>query len=205
MVLRRMGRVKDALNVTGALYDAGHRDEETLALLGSAWSGLYDETGDVLHLRRSRDLYLRAYEVNPKILYYAINAAAKSLFLGENDVAYRIVDTALPELPEFYQGPRQLAFKAELFLIQKKLDAARELFQGLIDSNFEDVSYLYFNFRQAEKICKAIRLSERETEQVLKPYKMLEPNIQSLSQWSRTDLRSLDPNSLPHVSGDLPE
>jgi hypothetical protein len=65
----------------------GHQDPETMGILGAAWDGLYQESGKMLHLRRSRELYRTAFQGDSKDYYTGINAAAKSLFLGESQEA----------------------------------------------------------------------------------------------------------------------
>src|SRR4029077_3993943 len=83
LALRRLERYQDAIDVLSELKAAGHQDPETMGILGAAWDGFYQESGKMLHLRKSRELYRTAFKADPKDYYTGINAAAKSLFLDE--------------------------------------------------------------------------------------------------------------------------
>lgn len=96
LALRRLKRYHDAIDVLSELKAAGHQDPEMMGILGAAWDGLYQESGKILHLRRSRELYRTAFQGDSKDYYTGINAAAKSLFLGESQEVERLADEVLP-------------------------------------------------------------------------------------------------------------
>jgi hypothetical protein len=54
------------------------------------------ETGKLLYLRRSRELYRTAFQSDPKSYYTGINAVSKSLFLGEIDETSRMAQQVFP-------------------------------------------------------------------------------------------------------------
>ena len=82
LALARSGDWQQAQIVLGRLYAAGEIDPETLGIYGRTWMDRYNITKDRLHLLRARDLYRQAFEAAPKDYYTGINAAAKSLLLG---------------------------------------------------------------------------------------------------------------------------
>jgi tetratricopeptide (TPR) repeat protein len=87
LALARKGDWKEAQLVLEELYVSGERDTETLGILGRTWMDRYRATGDRASLQRSRDLYREAFEMAPDDSYVGINAASKSLLLGEVTVA----------------------------------------------------------------------------------------------------------------------
>jgi hypothetical protein len=79
------GDLSDAQAILGELYAAGERDPETLGLYGRTWMDRYEQSGDPNHLRRSRDFYSEAFDGAQDDYYTGINAAAKSVFMGNPD------------------------------------------------------------------------------------------------------------------------
>src|SRR5262249_47214581 len=61
LALRRLGRYRDAIDVLSELRAAGHQDPETLGILAASWYGRYKETGKVIDLRKSREIYRTAF------------------------------------------------------------------------------------------------------------------------------------------------
>jgi len=85
LALARRGREGDldvAQNILGVLYELGERDPETLGIYGRTWMDRYEVTKNVLHLRKSRDLYAEAFSGARDDYYTGINAAAKSILIG---------------------------------------------------------------------------------------------------------------------------
>ena len=135
LALRRLKRYQDAINVLSELKAAGHQDPETMGILAAAWDGFYQESGKMLHLRRARELYRTAFQVDPKSYYTGINAATKSLFLDESQEADRLATrsyrwskmrtTATISMPG--------CTLAEVYLLQSNLAAAAAQYQKVID------------------------------------------------------------------------
>jgi hypothetical protein len=175
LVLRRLQRYQDAIDVLSELKAAGHQDPETMGILGAAWDGLYQESGKMLHLRRSRELYRTAFQGDPKDYYTGINAAAKSLFLGESHEAERLAAEVLPLVKaagdgnDFYAG----CTLGEVYLLQRDLNAAAVQYQKVIDRHSSKVADLAGARQQATRICSALQLSEEETEKVLALFELL--------------------------------
>ncbi len=77
-----------AQELLGELYALGERDPETLGIYGGTWMERYRLSGRSDDLRRSRDLYLEAFEGARDDYYTGINAVSKSVLLGtEEDLA----------------------------------------------------------------------------------------------------------------------
>jgi hypothetical protein len=87
LALARLGQWSAAQPILATLYQKGHRDPETLGIYARTWFDRYQESQRRLHLEKSRDLYAEAFKHDPRDSYTGINAASKSVFLGELDVA----------------------------------------------------------------------------------------------------------------------
>jgi tetratricopeptide (TPR) repeat protein len=176
LALRRLKRYQDAIDVLSELKAAGHQDPETMGILAAAWDGLYQESGKMLHLRKSRELYRTAFQGDPKDYYTGINAASKSLFLGEADEAARLATLVLPLVEKATDGEDFWAActLGEVYLLQRKVDAAKEQYQKVIDRHPNAVGDLEGTGQQAKRICNALGLTPQESEKVLAPFKLLE-------------------------------
>ncbi len=152
LALARLKRWKDARQILGELYEAGERDPETLGIYARTWMDRYDETGDTVALRKSRDLYAEAFAAAPKDYYTGINAASKSVFLGELDTAATyaakveaIVGTAAK--PGDYW---HTATVAEVQLIRRNFDAAAKLYASAVAMNPDERGSHESTWKQAK-------------------------------------------------------
>lgn len=85
LALARIGgedNLDEAQEILGALYEHNERDPETVGIYARTFMDRYASSGNILMLRRSRDLYEEAFENAADDYYTGINAAAKSIFLG---------------------------------------------------------------------------------------------------------------------------
>ena len=85
LALARIGgadNLGEAQEILGALYAQNQRDPETVGIYARTFMDRYASSGNVLMLRRSRDLYEEAFENAADDYYTGINAAAKSVMLG---------------------------------------------------------------------------------------------------------------------------
>ncbi|MEO8049023.1 MAG: TRAFs-binding domain-containing protein [Acidobacteriota bacterium] len=134
LAMARSGDLQQAQIVLGRLYAAGEIDPETLGIYGRTWMDRYYQTKDRLHLLRSRDLYRQAFEAAPKDFYTGINAASKSLLLGERDTAGQLAarvekivgTTAVPN--DYWRT----ATIAEVQLLQDNYEQAAALYQSAV-------------------------------------------------------------------------
>jgi tetratricopeptide (TPR) repeat protein len=176
LVLRRLKRYQEAINVLSELKAAGHQDPETLGILAAAWDGRYLETGKKLYLRKSRELYRDAFRGDPDDYYTGINAASKSLFLSEVEESERLAADVYELVKQETDGKDLwgVCTLAEVYLLQRKFDAATELFQKAVDNHFSRPGDLKGTMQQAMRICSAHGLSEEETARVVRPFELLE-------------------------------
>jgi hypothetical protein len=75
------GDLDEAQDILGTLYELGEKDPETLGIYARTWMDRYAKSGDVLQLRRSRDLYAEAFDAARDDYYTGVNAVAKSVLL----------------------------------------------------------------------------------------------------------------------------
>jgi tetratricopeptide (TPR) repeat protein len=176
LALRRLKRYQEAIDVLSELKAAGHQDPETLGILAAAWDGLYQGSGKKLHLRSSRELYRTAFQSDPKDYYTGINAASKSLFLGEAGEATRLAGEVLPLVSSATDAEDLWAASTlgEVYLLQRNLDAAAAQYQKVIDKHPNAAGDLKGTGQQAQRICAALGLSLEETAKVLAPFALLD-------------------------------
>ena len=132
--LARAGETMKAQFVLGKLHAAGEIGPETLGLLARTWMDRYNQTGERTFLLKSRDLYRQAFEAFPSDYYSGINAAAKSLLLGERETAAQLaarVQAVVGDKPvagDYWKT----ATVAEVQLLQGNFAAAAGLYQAAV-------------------------------------------------------------------------
>ena len=176
LALRRLKKYQEAVDVLSELKAAGHQDPETLGILAAAKDGLFRETGKMLHLRNARELYRTAFMADPKDYYTGINAASKSLFLGEPAEAARLAGLVLPLVEKATDGNDlyPACTLGEVYLLQGKVDEAAAQYQKVIDNHPNATGDLKGTGEQAERICAALKLSPEDTAKVIAPFKLLD-------------------------------
>ena len=102
LALRRNQQLDAAHLQLNELYQAGHRDTETLGILASVWADKWEnllkdgsESDARDALERSRNLYLEGFNKVPHDYYTGINAASKSAMLGDLNQARVLADQVL--------------------------------------------------------------------------------------------------------------
>jgi hypothetical protein len=135
LALARAGRTEEAQQVLGELEAAGSRDPETLGIYARTWMDRYKATGNKLFLRRSRNLYLLAFDHTPSDTYVGINAASKSVMLGEPDIGRELATkvAALVGTSAVAGDYWKTATVAEIQLLAGNYDQARKLYQNAVD------------------------------------------------------------------------
>jgi hypothetical protein len=126
LALARAGRTDDAQLVLGELYKSGEIDPETLGIYGRTWMDRYNATQQRLYLLKSRDFYRQAFEAAPQNFYTGINAASKSVLLGEAETAQQLA-ARVQKLVGAVAVPGdywKTATVAEVQLLQGNFDAA---------------------------------------------------------------------------------
>jgi len=178
LALRRWGHLQDAQQILGALYDEGHRDPETMGIYASTCMDAYNRRGDIADLRRSRDLYAEAFRLSPTDYYTGLNAASKSVFLGEMDPAKKYAaDVHVVVDRELKKGGGDywlLATDAELQLIEQNYDeAAKRYYKAIIKSPPEKVGSQFSTWLQAKRLMRALRTPERQQDKIWRAFQHL--------------------------------
>jgi len=98
LALARCRATTRANALLAGLYDAGHRDEETLGMLARTHKDLWEEARDparkLEHLQRAEGLYREAFTADPATRTWSgINAATLQLALGDLAAARRTAET----------------------------------------------------------------------------------------------------------------
>jgi len=157
LALARAGRSADAAELLGELYKAGELDPETGGLYARTWMDRYKVTKDATHLRKSRDMYLRMFEMS-RDSYNGINAAAKSLFLGETAMSVQLAARV-----EKIVGTQAVADKywdtatvAEAQLLQSRFEEAAALYRDAVQIATEDHGSHRSTSGQARLILEAL-------------------------------------------------
>jgi tetratricopeptide (TPR) repeat protein len=139
LALARQGNWKAAQQVLGELHELGEKDPETLGMLARTWRDRYAQSGDLLHLRRARNLYSEAFSVTPSDYFTGINAAANSVLLGELDEAEKFA-AAVEKLVGV--KPRKSSYwmtatVAEVQLIRRRFADAARLYAAAVENDPE--------------------------------------------------------------------
>lgn len=139
LALARQGNWRAAQLLLGELHELGERDPETLGMLARTWRDRYAESGDLLHLRKARNLYAEAFAAAPSDYYTGINAAANSVLLGEMETALahaaaveKLVGTTVAK-GDYWRT----ATAAEVQLIRGNHAAAAALYRAAVEGDPE--------------------------------------------------------------------
>jgi class 3 adenylate cyclase len=96
--LIKCGFLLEARDRLARLAEQGHRDEETLGILGRVYKEMWLAAGDGDRkhpaLRTARDLYMKAFRLS-RGYYSGINAASLSMLLGEAAAARRLAHAVI--------------------------------------------------------------------------------------------------------------
>lgn len=152
----------NAQDILGQLYRLGERDPETLGIYGRTWMDRYTLSGDIAHLRRSRDYYAEAFERAPDDYYTGINAAAKSVLLGTDEDLTKAADYAqrvqqvvgnVPVEGDYWKT----ATVAEVFLMQKNYADAGRLYSAAVAMSPTEVDSHASTWKQACRLMDRLR------------------------------------------------
>jgi tetratricopeptide (TPR) repeat protein len=178
LALARRGKGNDldeAQDILGELYALNHLDPETLGIYGRTWMDRYKLSGNLSELRQSRNYYAEAFEKAPDDYYTGINAAAKSILLGETDKAKKFAEkveaiVGSKAIPDDYW---QTATIAEVLLIQKKYNEAADMYQQAIDMAPTEKKSHESTWKQAKLLMEKLQPAEEERNLVFNVFKDL--------------------------------
>lgn len=170
-----LARSKDwegAQTVLGELHASGQLDPETLGIYARTWMDRYRVSQDRGHLRKSRDLYRQAFTAAPQSYYTGINAASKSLILGERDVAAQLAKQVegLVGVKPVDQDYWKTATVAETQLLQATYDNAARLYSEAISIEPEAHGNHQSTKAQAIVILEALNASPEERAKILSAF-----------------------------------
>ncbi len=178
LALARRGKGNDldeAQDILGELYALNHLDPETLGIYGRTWMDRYKISGNSSELKQSRNYYAEAFEKAPDDYYTGINAASKSILLGELDkgktfaekVEKIVGNTAIAD--DYWQT----ATVAEVLLIQKKYKEAGDMYQQAVDISPTEIKSHESSWKQAKLLLDKLEASAEEQSEVLAAFKHL--------------------------------
>jgi hypothetical protein len=182
LVLARRGHGADlaeAQAIVGELYEAGERDPETLGIYGRTWMDRFLESGDGNHLRRSRDLYASAFDGARDDYYTGINAATKSVFLGESDdlaagAQYAGRVQAIVGTEPVDGDYWATATVGEVFLIKREYTDAARMYEAAVGMEPEARGSHASTWKQACRLMKELEPDDEERAAVRRPFRHLD-------------------------------
>jgi len=168
LALARKGETEEAQQILGELEAEGNRDPETLGILARTWMDRYNKTGKINFLRKSRNLYQLAFEHTPSDYYVGINAAAKSVLLGETELADKIaIDLEQIVGTEAHEGNYwETATTAEVQLIRKKFKEAAKLYQAAVDIAPLETGSHKTTWKQARLLLNHLKASDEDIKRI---------------------------------------
>jgi len=166
LAARRRGDWQGAMRILGAMYSDDYRDSETIGMYAATWMLRYRQTGTQLYLVKSRALYREAFETSSDS-YTGINAATKSLLLGERETATQLaarVEALFEDKPpvDYYEQ----ATLAEARLLQGDYQQARKYYNAAVLMAIGDTGSQRGTLEQAREIMRILEAPPSEREAV---------------------------------------
>lgn len=164
----------EAQQQLSVLYKKDHRDPETLGILARTWMDRYELTQERAYLEKSRDLYALAFKLTDTDYYTGINAAAKSVLLGELDVAASYakpveVLVGAEAVPGDYW---KTATVAECQLIQRNFDRAAVLYRKAVTDSPTSLGSHDSTRGQAQRLLQHLQPPPEAAEKILAAFKV---------------------------------
>jgi len=176
LALARKGELEDAQLVLGELVQAGEEDPETLGIFARTWADRYKASGSELHLRKSRDGYGHAFDNAPKDYYTGINAASKSVLLGETDEAEKYA-SRVEKIVGTEKSPGDYwmtATVAEVQLIRQNYDQAARLYLEAVAIAPEEIGSHKSTWQQAQLLMEKLETPDESKVEVARAFAHLE-------------------------------
>jgi tetratricopeptide (TPR) repeat protein len=173
-----LARKKDwqtAQTIFSELYQAGEMDPETLGMYARTWMDRYNTTKNRQHLEKSRDLYLQAFRAVPSDYYTGINAAAKSVFLGDLELGKSLA-TEVEAIVGSVAKPKdywKTATMAEVQLIKQDYANAARLYRAAISDAPEERGSHRTSYDQVQVLLEQLKPPEADRSTVLQPFSHL--------------------------------
>jgi tetratricopeptide (TPR) repeat protein len=175
LALRRKGDWKGAQTVLARLKNAGEMDPETMGIYAATWMDRYVAEPNELNLRKSRDLYAQAFLNAPRDSYVGVNAASKSVLLGDLQAgqAYaaqveKIVGDKAK--PGDYWGT---ATAAEVQLLKGNFEKAAELYEAAVLAESQSIGSHETTWKQASALLAKLQPSASQRDRLAGVFKHL--------------------------------
>lgn len=174
--------LREAKRILRGLVSDGHRDPETMGLYAKTWfeeyiaSGESRSTRDKQLLRVAINHYLDGFRSSRDDTYCGINAATKTLLLGEDNAISEAKSIALavrnrlPESVNPEMGYWDAATIAEATLIVGDVDKAAELYQWAIDLSPMEKASHQSTFRSLLTLSDIYRLTDEQRMKLSRPF-----------------------------------
>jgi tetratricopeptide (TPR) repeat protein len=171
---RRLKRFDEAFLILQQLYEQGHRDPETVGILGATWMQRYKKDPKRSFLERSQKLYAEAFRLVPDSYYVGINAAAKALLLGMVDEARRLIELVLPLVSKHENGKDYwgTATHAEARLIHGEYELAKRLYRAAVVEHLSEEGSIGSTRTQAADLLTALSADETTRARVLAAFSL---------------------------------
>jgi tetratricopeptide (TPR) repeat protein len=159
LALARRGDVRAAHLLLAELEAEGNRDPETLGIYARTWMDRYRDTGDVLFLRKARNLYRLAFEHTPSNAYVGVNAASKSAMLGDREAAEMIAAQVEKLVGTNVTGGQNYwdsATVAEVQLLKGNWQLAANLFRTAVENHPSEAGSHASTFGQAKLLSERL-------------------------------------------------
>lgn len=170
LALARRGANDDlrrAQQILGAVVEAGEKDPETLGIYARTWMDRYNRSLDPSDLEQSRDLYVQAFERAKDDYYTGINAASKSMLLGNQEDIERAIRYA--ELVQQIVGTEphpddywKTATAGEVFLLFRQYADAARLYKAAVAMARSERASHESTWAQASRLMAKLNPSEAD-------------------------------------------
>jgi hypothetical protein len=177
LALARLGHREEAKRILQGLLDEGVADADTIGVLARTWMDSYDRSGKRDELEASRDHYVLGYERSERLadkIYNGINAAAKSLVLGDRETAEkycRLAKEALEATPPEQCDYWHAASVAEARLLEKDYDGAATAYRDAATRYPDLIGSHGSTWLQAKRLLRALDAGENETNRIWEAFR----------------------------------
>jgi tetratricopeptide (TPR) repeat protein len=158
LALRRKGDWKAAQDILSKLTAAGEMDPETMGIYAATWMDRYAAEKNELSLRKARDLYARAFLNAPQDYYVGINAASKSVLLGELEAGKKYAEQVEKIVGNKAKAGDywMTATVAEVQLLKGEYGKAAELYDAAVLIEPESVGSHETSWKQAQSLMERL-------------------------------------------------
>jgi tetratricopeptide (TPR) repeat protein len=160
----------DAQEILGVLYEEGQRDSETVLFYARSWMDSYVKSNNGFELKRSRDLYVEAFNRAPDDYATGINAAAKSVLMGsaEDLKAAEVYAARVEQIVGNKPHPNdywKTAAVGLVFLIRRDYVAAARIFDEAVSMAPKEIGSHQSTWTQVYRLVEKLQptINERAT------------------------------------------